>query len=104
MNDHAKITAVALAAITLSACAMNQGRTSSTVEATSAAKSACLAAVNGNYGGDVKSIRVVDSELAMVNSEVIVDAVGVRGSSDTERWRCLASNDGSQVEGLTTIE
>ena len=62
-------------------------------EVSSAATSSCMAAVNGQYGGRVKNIRVVRSEFSQANSEVILDA-------DGEHWRCLVSN-GGQVEELT---
>jgi molybdenum cofactor biosynthesis enzyme MoaA len=56
-------------------------------QASSNAKSACMVAVNKNYGGKVTNLRVVKSEFSQANSEVMVDA-------DGERWRCLVSNDG----------
>jgi molybdenum cofactor biosynthesis enzyme MoaA len=56
--------------------------------ASSAAKSACMVAVNKNYGGKVRNLNVVKSEFSQANSEVIIDA-------DGERWRCLSSNDGT---------
>ena len=68
----------------------------------SAATSACMQAVNGNYGGKVNDLRVVRSEFSQANSEVIVDAVGVRGGPKTERWKCLVSNDGN-VQDLSVI-
>ena len=68
----------------------------------SAATSACMQAVNGNYGGKVNDLRVVRSEFSQANSEVIVDAVGVRGGPTTERWKCLVSNDGN-VQDLSVI-
>lgn len=67
------------------------------------AKSACMQAVNGNYGGDVRDLKVVRSEFSQANSEVIVDAVGVRGGSKTERWKCLVSNDG-KIQEVRIIE
>ena len=71
-------------------------------DVSSNAKSACMVAVNGNYGGNVRDLKVVRSEFSQANSEVIVDAVGVRGSSATERWRCLVSNDG-KVQDLSVL-
>jgi len=53
-----------------------------------------MAKVNSNYGGNVRSVNVVSSEFSQANSEVIVEAVGVRGGSTSERWRCLVSSDG----------
>jgi hypothetical protein len=67
------------------------------------AKSACMSAINGNYGGNVRDLVVVRSEFSQANSEVIVDAVGVRGGSKTERWRCLVSNDGN-VQDLSVVQ
>jgi hypothetical protein len=64
----------------------------------SAATSACMMAVNGNYGGNVRDLRVVRSEWSQANSEVIMEAIGVRGGSQTERWRCLVSNEGNVQE------
>jgi len=64
------------------------------------AKTACMEAVNRNYGGKVDDLKVVRSEFSQANSEVILDAVGVRGGKTTERWKCLVSNDG-QVQDLS---
>lgn len=63
----------------------------SLAQATSAATSACMAAVNNHYGGRVKRLNVVHSEFSQAASEVIVEA-------DGERWRCLSSNDGEVQE------
>jgi len=71
-------------------------------DVSSNAKSACMMAVNGNYGGNVRDLKVVRSEFSQANSEVILDAVGVRGGSATERWRCLVSNDG-KVQDLSVL-
>lgn len=43
-------------------------------------------------------MQVASSEFSQANSLVMVDAIGVRGSSQTERWRCLVSNDGKVQE------
>jgi len=59
-----------------------------------------MSAVNGQYDGNVRSVQVISSEFSQANSLVVVNAVGVRGGSTTERWRCLVSNDGS-VEDLS---
>jgi len=72
-------------------------------QSTSAAETACMTAVNSNYGGKVKDLKVVRSEFSQANSEVILDAVGVRGGPTTERWRCLSSNSG-KVEDLRVVE
>jgi len=61
--------------------------------ASSSAKSACMAAVNRNYGGRVENLRVVRSEFSQASSEVIFEA-------DGERWRCLSSNSG-EVQDLS---
>lgn len=71
-------------------------------DVSSGATSACMVAINGNYGGKVRDLEVVRSEFSQANSEVIVDAVGVRGGSTTERWKCLVSNDG-KVQDLSVV-
>jgi hypothetical protein len=71
-------------------------------DVSSNATSACMTAINGNYGGKVRDLEVVRSEFSQANSEVIVDAVGVRGGSTTERWKCLVSNDG-KVQDLSVV-
>jgi hypothetical protein len=98
---------VTAATLLLGACASSdygsgQGSTALR-QATGAAESACMAAVNSNYGGNVRSLRVASSEYSEANSLVMVDAVGVRGVSKTERWRCLVSNDG-EVQDLSVVE
>jgi hypothetical protein len=50
------------------------------------------------YGGHVKELKVVRAEFSEANTEVIVDAVGARGESKTERWRCLASSHGKVAD------
>ena len=72
-------------------------------QATGAAESACMAKINSNYGGKVDTLKVVRSEFSQANTEVIVDAVGVRGEKKTERWRCLSSNDG-KVADLSIVQ
>lgn len=72
-------------------------------QATNAAETACMTAVNNNYGGKVKDLKVVRSEFAQANSTVIMDAVGVRGGTTTERWRCLSSNKGT-VKDLRVVQ
>jgi hypothetical protein len=73
---------------------------SSTVSDT--AKSACMMAVNKQYGGNVRDLKVVRSEFSQANSEVIVKAIGVRGGSTNEKWRCLVSNSG-EVQELSVL-
>ncbi len=65
-------------------------------QATSAAETACMEAVNRNYGGRVRDLRVIDSEFSQANSRVYIEA-------DGERWNCLSSNDG-YVEELRVEE
>ena len=59
----------------------------SLAQATNAAQSACLTALNQHYDGRVNRLNIVHSEFSQANSVVIVEA-------DGERWRCLSSNDG----------
>ena len=106
MNDLTKITAAALAVLTLSACVEDQTTRSEPTGmrgASSAAESACMSAVNSNYEGNVREVRVASSEFSQANSMVMMDAVGVRGGQTTERWRCLVSNDG-KVEELSVAQ
>lgn len=44
-------------------------------------------------------IDVLSSEFSQANSEMMLAAVGVRGTNKTEKFRCLVSNDG-QVQEL----
>ena len=71
---------------------------SNSSQVSDAAKTACMTKVNGNYGGKVDTVKVVRSEFSQANSEVMVDAVGVRGGSTTEHWRCLVSNSGNVAD------
>lgn len=106
MNHLTKITAAALAAFTLSACVEDQTTRPEPPAmrgASNAAETACMAAVNGNYGGKVREVRVASSEFSQANSVVMVDAAGVRGGQATEQWRCLVSNDG-KVEELSVVQ
>lgn len=97
MNKLIKITALAVAGLTLTACGstdMGYGdkkSSGSRHQSTSAAESACMAAVNRQYGGKY-DVRVARSEYSEANSLVVVEANPVGGM--TERWRCLVSNDG----------
>ncbi len=70
---------------------------------TQAAESACMEKINGNYGGKVNDLKVVRAEFSQANTEVIVDAIGIRGESTTERWRCLAASNG-QVADLSVMQ
>jgi len=66
------------------------------------AKTACLSAVNANYGGKVDSVKVTHTEFSQANSTVMVSAIGVRGSATTEHWKCLVSQDGD-VQDLSVV-
>lgn len=107
MANAIRVALTAAAAPTLGACATSDydsGAGSGGMrQASSAAESACMAAVNGNYGGKVSSLRVARSEFSQANSEVIIDAAGVRDGSGSERWRCLVSNDG-KVQDLSVAQ
>jgi hypothetical protein len=107
MKQLTKITAAALAALTLSACVEDQKMSRSEPpamrDASSNSETACMAAVNGNYGGKVREERVASSEFSQANSEVIVKAIGVRGTSQSEQWKCLVSNDG-KVQDLSVVQ
>lgn len=107
MTHSIRIALIAASALTLGACVTNEpkhGQAPTALrQASGAAESACMAAVNGNYGGKVKTVQVASSEFSQANSTVMVDAVGVRGSSQTERWRCLVSNDG-KVQELSVVQ
>jgi molybdenum cofactor biosynthesis enzyme MoaA len=88
MNRKALSAACAVAGLILSSISPQ-----TLAGAPSAAQKACKSAVNNNYGGKVKRLRVVSSEFSQANSEVVIDA-------DGERWRCLVSNDG-KVQDLS---
>ena len=107
MINPIRTALIAAATLTIGACATSDydvgAGSSASRQASSAAESACMSKVNGNYGGNVNSVRVASSEYSEANSTVMVDAVGVRGGSTTERWRCLVSNDG-QVQDLSVIQ
>ncbi|MGB5735849.1 MAG: hypothetical protein WBM40_15545 [Thiohalocapsa sp.] len=106
MNNAFRFAIIAAAGFTLSACATDgydSGSGSSALrDASSGAEVACTTAVNANYGGNVKSVRVASSEFSQANSMVMVKAGGVRGGTTTETWKCLVSNDGN-VEELTVV-
>jgi len=71
-------------------------------EVSSAAKSACMASVNKQYAGNVRDLKVVSSEFSQANSVVMVKAIGVRGGSASEQWKCLVSNSG-KVQELSVV-
>jgi hypothetical protein len=101
MRNLTKIAVAALAASTLTAC-VEEGAIRSEPAAmrgaSSAAESACINELNSQYGGRVARIDVLSSEFSRANSEVMLAAVGVRGTSQTEKFRCLVSNDGQVAE------
>jgi hypothetical protein len=104
MNTFLKITAAGVAAVALTAC-VEESTTRSDAgmrEAGSAAESACMTELNGQYGGRVARIDVLSSQFSQANSEVMLAAVGVRGTAQTEKFRCLVSNDG-QVQELRAV-
>lgn len=102
MTNAIKIAVLAVAGLTLAACATtdtgysSQG-TSRSRQATSAAESACMAAVNRQYGGKY-DVRVISSEYSEANSLVMV-----AGGANREHWRCLVSNDG-EVQDLSLVQ
>lgn len=61
-------------------------------EVSPAAQSSCMAAVNNQYGGSVRDLKIVSSEFSQANSVVMVKAIGIRGSNQSENWKCLVSN------------
>lgn len=67
------------------------------------AKTACLQAVNAQYGGNVREVKVMRAEFSQANSEVFVKAIGVRGQALNEQWRCLVSSTG-KVQDLSVIQ
>ena len=107
MTNSIRIALIAASALTLGACVSNESKhehaRAATHQAPGAAESACMTAVNSRYAGRVKRVQVASSEFSQANSTVMVDAIGVRGSSQFERWRCLVSNDG-QVADLSVVQ
>jgi hypothetical protein len=107
MTNSIRIALIAASALALVACVSNESKhgqaPTASRQATGAAESACMAAVNSNYGGKVKTVQVSRSEFSQANSTVMVEAIEVRGSSQTERWRCLVSNDG-KVADLSVVQ
>jgi hypothetical protein len=101
MKIAIQIAALTAASLALSACGTPDSgysdKSSGSRQATSAAESACMAAVNRQYGGKY-DVKVVRSEYSEANSLVVV-----AGGPDRERWRCLASN-GGVVQELTPAQ
>ena len=65
----------------------SNGSKSHSRDGTNIAESACMVAVNNQYGGRVKSLHIVSSEFSNASSTVILNA-------DGEHWRCVCSNHG----------
>ena len=104
MKTRIHLPALALVVLALSACVEESGTRPDTGmrQASSAAESACMSQLNSQYGGNVARIDVLSSEFSQANSVVMLAAVGVRGTAQTERFRCLVSNDG-QVQELSAV-
>jgi hypothetical protein len=78
----------AAGALALTACGTFTDTGTTTMRtATTDAESACIRAVNTNYGGDGGAV-VASSEFSEANSTVMLR------SRDGQTWRCVASNDG----------
>lgn len=105
MKHLTQLCTAGIAALALSGCVEESGtRDSSAMRgASNAAESACMQAVNGNYGGNVRDLSVASSEFSQANSVVMITASGVRGGSQSERWRCLVSDTGNVAE-LTVVQ
>jgi uncharacterized alpha-E superfamily protein len=86
----------------LSVVAGRPSASSTSSNVSEAAKSACMQAVNSQSGGKVKDLKVVRSEFSQANSLVMVNAIGIRGTSTTEQWKCLVSNSG-EVQELSVV-
>lgn len=100
MKTLSKPLALALAALALAACetdtAASRDAPHTMRQAGSNAESACMQAVNRNYGGKVRNLSVVSSESSQANSQVMLNA-------DGERWRCLVSSNGT-VQDLSVAD
>ncbi len=99
MNNLAKNAALVLATLALTACAgdekMTRAEPTALREASSNAESACMAAVNRNFGGKVANIEVTSSESSQANEVVMMKAGG-------QHWKCLASRAG-KVQDLSVV-
>jgi len=104
MSTAIRAAVFATISLAVTACATSDydpvTSSSSLREASNTAETACLSAVNAQYAGNVNTVKVASSEYSEANSLVMVDAVGVRGGSNTEHWRCLVSSDG-KVQDLS---
>lgn len=65
----------------------SNGEKSHSRDGTNIAESACMVAVNNQYGGRVKSLHIVSSDFSKASSTVVLNA-------DGEQWRCVSSNHG----------
>jgi len=88
--------------ITLGLVAFLPAAETRAAEVSAAAQSACMAAVNNQYGGSVRDLKIATTEFSQANSVVTIKAIGIRGGSQSENWKCLVSNRGS-VEELSVI-
>ncbi len=97
MHAVTRITALALATVTLSACVEDTSTRSEPAmrQADSNAETACRTAVNRNSGGKVGDIDVTSSEFSQANSVVMMKA-------DGETWKCLVSSEGT-VQDLSVV-
>ena len=91
-----------VSAASASKCNQSAKAKGSGSEVSSNAKTACMEAVNRNYGGKVRDLVVTSSEFSQANSQVNLKAMGVRGGSSNETWKCLVSNDG-KVQDLNVV-
>ena len=67
------------------------------------AKAACMVRVNGLYGGNVRDLQVTRTKYSQPNSVVVVQAIGERGGTTNQKYRCLVSNTGT-VQDLKAVE
>ncbi len=107
MTSALRAALIATATLTLGACATSDydpgPGSSASRQATSAAESACMAAVNGQYGGQVTRYGwpVPSSPRPTPRSSSTPRASEVAQAA--ERWRCLVSNDGT-VQELSVVQ
>jgi hypothetical protein len=102
MNKSMRIALMTSVALALGAVASPGAYAGSGSHVSDNAKTACMVAINANYGGKVDDLKVIHSEFSQANSEIIFEAIGIRGGSGTERWKCLVSNDG-KVQDLSVV-
>ena len=92
-NLALRLTALGLIALPLSACVETEMADAPLRSGSAAAESACIQAVNTNFGRPVA--RVTSSDFSQAATEVMLTAEG-------ETWRCLASQDG-RVDDLSVV-